>query len=107
MTDDTRIARRRPSETMQRATSDVMPRVAAAMDVPDGPERIEALGEAFGAAIDLISGQARELTAEVERLRGALANAEQSRDLLRAERERLRAENATLRDALAAARGGR
>jgi hypothetical protein len=99
--DDTRVARvRRPSDTILRATSEIMPRIAAAMDVPDGPEREDALAGAFGAAIDLISGRAREVTAEVERLRGALANAEQSRDLLRAE-------NARLREELRIARGGR
>lgn len=92
---------------MRRATSEVMPRIAEAMDVPDGPEREDALAGAFGAAIDLIAGQARELTAEVDRLRGALANAEQSRDLLRSERERMRAENAALREELRQARGGR
>ena len=106
--DDTRVARqRKPSAIEMRAASEVSPRIVDAMSVPPGPEQDAILAEAFGSAIDLIAVGAKEMSAAIDRLRGALANAEQGRDLLREENARLHKENARLRDDLRAVRGGR
>lgn len=98
---------RRPSATIRRASSSVIPRIAGLPDVPKGPEQEEAIAQVFGDAIDLIAGNAKELVAKVTRLEGELANVTQERDLLRAQRDRVQDENAKLRKQLHAARGGR
>lgn len=104
--EDTQVTRA-ISPAVRRASSSVIPRVAAIPELPEGPEQEAALAEVFGAAMDLITGSAKELVAKNVRLEGELANAQQEVELLRTERDRYREENRRLRDALQAIRGGR
>jgi hypothetical protein len=101
VTDDaTRVTRqRKPSAVEMRAASEVSPRLTDATSVPPGPEQDAVLAGAFGAAFDIIVGEAKEMASALERLRGALANAEQGRTLWRE-----RAERATARADLAESR---
>lgn len=81
--DPTLPGRRRGLSTRSlRVVRDVAPLLEAAFALPDGPERDAALEAAIGRAIDAGRESGELLRAELDRLRGELADALQVKALL-------------------------
>ena len=101
--------RRTISSRSLRVMSEVAPLLADAFHMPDGPNRDACLEIAIGRAIDAGREAGDAMRAELERLRGELADAQQAKSLL-VERNRrlqaaLEASNARLRVLATADRG--